>query len=329
MASTRIVIAGASSLLGVELKSLLEESRFAAADFRLLDEEIAAGMLTEAAGEAAVIQPVEEDSFNRANIVFFTGSSAFSKANFASARRSGALIVDLSGALGPHAESLIWCSNLESLRLPADLASKKIFSIPSAAAMAASSLSLALAKFSPEHLTFVAFQPVSESGRKGIEELEHQTSQLLSFQPVGSPVFDTQVGFNLLDRFGPECKDKLSGARGRLRREVAAILGPSAKIPALQLVHAPVFYGVTFTFAAKLAVSTDAAHLTASAKSGGFLISADSAPSNVSAAGESFIQLAAPEGDSSDPNVWWFWGAADNIRLPAFNAVKLAAKLLS
>jgi len=42
--SNRIVIAGASSLLGAELKSLLEESRFAASDFRLLDEELAAGI---------------------------------------------------------------------------------------------------------------------------------------------------------------------------------------------------------------------------------------------------------------------------------------------
>jgi aspartate-semialdehyde dehydrogenase len=89
MASTRIVIAGASSLLGAELKSLLEESRFGAADLRLVDEELSAGTLTEAAGEAAVIQPVEEDSFNRANLIFFTGSAAFSKANFAAARRSG------------------------------------------------------------------------------------------------------------------------------------------------------------------------------------------------------------------------------------------------
>ena len=329
MNSTRIVIAGASSLLGAELKSLLEESRFAAADFRLLDEEIVAGTLTEAGGEPAVIQPVEEGSFDRANIIFFTGSAAFSKANFAAARRSGAFIVDLSGALGPHAESLIWHSNLELLRLSADIGSKKIFSIPSAAAIAAASLSLALVKFDPEHLTLVAFQPVSESGRKGIEELEQQTSQLLSFQPIGSPVFDTQVGFNLLDRFGPECRDKLSTARDRLRREVRAILGTSAKIPGVQLVHAPVFYGVAFTFAAKLAVPADAAQLSTAAKSAGLLISADSAPSNVNAAGESFIQLAAPEPDSSDANFWWFWGAADNIRLPVFNAVKLAEKLLS
>ena len=47
------------------------------------------------------------------------------------------------------------------------------------------------------------FEPVSEAGRAGIEELESQTGQLLSFQGVGQPVFDTQVAFNMLDRFGP------------------------------------------------------------------------------------------------------------------------------
>src|SRR5437899_13105636 len=97
--SRRIVIAGASSLLGMELMSLLEESRFAASDFRLVDEETVAGILTEAGGEAAVIQPVEDDSFNKAWLVFFTGSPGFTKANFALAQRSGARIVDLSGAL--------------------------------------------------------------------------------------------------------------------------------------------------------------------------------------------------------------------------------------
>jgi len=45
--------AGASSLLGVELKSLLEESKFAGWDLRLVDEELAAGVLTEAGGEPA------------------------------------------------------------------------------------------------------------------------------------------------------------------------------------------------------------------------------------------------------------------------------------
>src|SRR5215475_2760794 len=97
--SQRIVIAGASSLLGGELKTLLEESRFAACDFRLVDEETAAGTLTEAGGEAAFIQPVEEDSFAKSWVVFFAGSAGFTKANLALAERSGAWVIDLSGEL--------------------------------------------------------------------------------------------------------------------------------------------------------------------------------------------------------------------------------------
>ena len=107
--STRIVIAGASSLLGAELKSLLEQGRFAASDFRLLDEELAAGTLTEAGGEPVVIQPVENDSFNRARFVFFAGSAAFTAANLDLAKRSGALVIDLSGhsAIGGGSHALV------------------------------------------------------------------------------------------------------------------------------------------------------------------------------------------------------------------------------
>src|SRR5438046_1277855 len=96
--SNRIVIAGASSLLGSELKSLREESRFASWDLRLVDEEVAAGTLTEAGGEPAVIQPVEEGSFDRARLIFFTGSPEFSKANLSAARHTDSHVVDLTGA---------------------------------------------------------------------------------------------------------------------------------------------------------------------------------------------------------------------------------------
>jgi len=330
MAPTRIVIAGASSLLGAELKSLLEESRFAASDFRLVDEDLSVGTLTEAAGEPAVIRPVEEDSFNRANLIFLSGSAQFTGTNLDLALRSGAIVIDLSGETILQSSAAIWFTNLELLQPASAPATQKMFAVPSAPAIAAATLSLALTKFAPEHLTLVALQSASESGRKGIEELELQTSQLLSFQPVGSPIFDTQVGFNLLDRFGPQSKESLTSARDRLRREIAAIVGPgaTAKIPAVQLIQAPVFYGLAFTLAAKLTMPADAAQLSAAAKSAGLLLNADPAPSNLSVAGESFIQIAVPEPDASIPDLWWFFGAADNIRLPAFNAVKPAEKLL-
>src|SRR5438094_9383544 len=94
--SNRIVIAGASSLVGAELKSLLEESRFAGWDLRLVDEEIDAGTLTEAGGELALIQPVEKGRFDRARLVFVRGSPDFTKVTVGAVR--GATVVDLSAA---------------------------------------------------------------------------------------------------------------------------------------------------------------------------------------------------------------------------------------
>src|SRR2546430_11644077 len=107
--SNRIVIAGASSLLGAELKSLLEESRFAGWDLRLVDEEIAAGTLTEAGGEPAVIQPVGESSFDRARYVFFTGSFEFTLADGGPAHRSRAVTIDPSShsAASAHSSALV------------------------------------------------------------------------------------------------------------------------------------------------------------------------------------------------------------------------------
>src|SRR5262249_2200620 len=143
MASTRIVIAGASSLLGAELKSLLEESRFAAADFRLLDEEIAAGTLTEAGGEAAVIQPVEEGSFHHAGLIFFTGSSRFTAANLKLALASGAKVIDLSGRKAEREQSCPWFPQLPGKGVNFT-GHEKLFSVLSAPAACSALLSLAL-----------------------------------------------------------------------------------------------------------------------------------------------------------------------------------------
>src|SRR3984893_11488017 len=194
--SNRIVIAGASSLLGAELKSLLEESRFAGREFRLVDEEILAGTLTEAGGEPAVIQPVEEGSFEKARLVFFAGSSEFTRRNLKAASGSGAVVIDLSGGIAGEAKTVAWFPKLDTLLEREFKKDAAAYAIPSAAATAAAPVAITLSNNGMRRGTIVFLEPVSEAGRAGVEELESQTGQLLSFQGVGRPVFDTQVAFN-------------------------------------------------------------------------------------------------------------------------------------
>ena len=84
-----------------------------------------------------------------------------------------------------------------------------------------------------------------------------------------------------------------------------------------------------FSTYAELDPGADAGTIAKACASAGFVMTAQgqAGPTNVSVAGETAIHLAQPKSDPSHPGVWWFWGAADNVRLPAWNAVKLAEKL--
>lgn len=328
----RIVIAGASSLLGAEVKSVLEESPLAGWDLRLVDEEDVAGTLTEAGGEATLIQKVEEGSFDRAGFVFFTGSAGFVESNFQAAIAAGAVAIDFTGKvwtkdLAPNP----WFPRLDEFQSTNFPAKAPHFWIISSAGVAASSLTFGLHKLGLKRISVVFFRPVSEAGRAGIEELESQTGQLLSFQSIGQQVFDAQVAFNLLERYGAASRESLEEIRRALREEVSACVEhQGAVMPSVEVVQTPTFYGMAFSACAELDASlANQESICKACHKAGFSImqEAQGSPSNLSVAGETLIHLGIPRPDPSNAGNWWFWGAADNIRLPAWNGVKLAEKI--
>jgi len=326
--SKNIVIAGASSLLGNELKSLLEESRFASWDLHLVDEDVAVGTLTEAGGEPAMIQKVDEDTFRGAHFVFLTGSKAFSKRCLAPAQEAGATVGDFSGATLSVPDATPWFPKIQALTGKTIVKNLRLFSVFSTGSMAIASLALALKQFGIQRLVGVIYWPVSEAGREGIEELETQTSQLLSFQPIGHRVFGTQTAFNLLPSYGPESRQTLQDRLLITRAEVSAAIGDPAEDEKLSLniIHVPVFYGTTFNVCVDLTSDVSAQTLNEACKEAGFSIvsAGEPAPSNVSVAGETSLYLREPTPDTNHPKSWWFLGAGDNLRVPAYSAIKLA-----
>jgi aspartate-semialdehyde dehydrogenase len=324
----RIVIAGASSLLGGEVKTVLEESRFAGWDLRLVDEEDVAGTLTEAAGEAALIQRIEEDTFHGARFAFLTGSADFAKQCIGPAKEAGATILDFSRASLSDPDATPWFPKIDALTGKTVDKKSKLYGVFSAGATAIASLALALPHAGLKQLVAVLFSPVSEAGREGIEELETQTSQLLSFQSVGQKVFDAQTAFNLLPCFGSESRHDLQRLLLQTRAEVSAAMsdtGLDGQI-AMNLIHAPVFYGLTFSACAEFDGNPETAALKQLCKEAGFVFTenAQAGPCNVSVAGETNVLLRDPQPDAARNATWWFWGAADNLRLPAWNGCKLA-----
>src|ERR1019366_7430717 len=68
------------------------------------------------------------------------------------------------------------------------------------------------------------FAPASELGVLGVHELQQQTVSLLAFRSMPKAVFDTQLSFNLLARYGEEAPVPLEESEMRIERHLASLL---------------------------------------------------------------------------------------------------------
>jgi aspartate-semialdehyde dehydrogenase len=334
---SRVAIVGAASLRGKELKQTLEDRNFPAADVVLLDDSLMAGTLTEAGGEPTFIRALDEDSFEGIRFAFFAGTRVDAEQSWPLAQAAGATLIDLTGALGAS-ERTVTCipsiaSTIPSPSVPSASCAQSpgAYYSPSAPVIIACTLAAALNSFLPQRLILLFFPPVSERDQAGIEELESQTTNLLSFRPIAYPVFGAQVAFNLLSEHGRGTKADLADARTAIARDVALYLGGRAPVPAIQLVQAPVFYGYAFAAYSEFGSAQPPEQLEAALSNLGVKVAApgDAAPTNVSVAGESEIHLSRITPDASVSTGVWLWGAADNLRLTATNAVRIAEELVA
>jgi aspartate-semialdehyde dehydrogenase len=340
----RVAIVGASSLLGKELKQVLEDRHFPTSDIILLDTTVMAGTLTEAGGEPTFVRALAEDSFDGVRVAFFAGRVADTEQNWAAAQRAGATVIDLTGALAATGAASARIPALDAVLLPltspesanagaggALAADLRAYSSPSAAVIIACTMAAGLEAFRPQRAAVLMFPPVSDRDEAGIEELENQTASLLSFRQIVQPVFDAQVAFNLMIGYGAGSKPSLEETRAAIARDVARYLAGRGQTPAIQLVQAPVFYGYAFSVYADVGASASPEAFAATfAKLGVKVNAADAAaPTNISIAGESEIQLSSVRSDPNVAGAIWLWGAADNLRVAATNAVRIAEELVA
>ena len=90
----------------------------------------------------------------------------------------------------------------------------------------------------------VLFPPVSEREQPSIEELESQTTNLLSFRPIERAIFDEQVAFNLLSGYGGDSKPSMADVRKGIVRDVTNYLAGCAPRRPSSFSRPPYFMGM-------------------------------------------------------------------------------------
>jgi len=324
----RVTLAGAETLKGKELKETLESRNFPVLDIHLVGAPEAKGQIEEAEGEATIIQPASDESFSHADFVFFAGAPELTQGFWREARRGGAEIIDLSHALDGEATLRApWVEREIGREYTRELTVEPSTIAHPAAVILALVLTRLQSKIGVRAANVTVFEPASERGSEGLNELHQQAVKLLTFKSVEKEVFGVQTAFNLTPELGEHVEPKLEEIGERISRHFAALVCGSAPTPDILMLQAPVFHSHAFAIHLSFDAPTP---LTAveQALAGEHiqLVAAPEAPSNFAAAGSAEIHVQARAG-ASDQRSCWLWIAADNLCVAAQQAVETAEQL--
>jgi len=329
----RVAIVGAATLKGRELKEVLSDGNFPAHDIRLLDDDESLGQLEAIGEEPTFIQSVLPEHLENVDFTFFASEENFTRNAWKMARQAGSDIIDLSYALENEKDVLLRAPWIEhELKIPPQVGfAVTPVTIAHPAAVVLALLLLRAGKVGAiRHAVSTVFEPASERGKRGMDELHEQTVNLLSFQQLPKGVFDSQVAFNLLERYGERSLPSLESVKTRIQRHFHSLVGERLKVPSLMLLQAPIFHGHAFSLYIELEQAAQIEELTAalSGEHVDVLPGGEESPSNVNAAGQEQIQVCARR-DSQNPRGFWIWAASDNLRIAAVTAAESAEGMIA
>jgi len=329
----RVAVVGGDSLLARDIQELLEESKPAPSIELISSASETAAVLGGDSEEAIPLSPLTAASLAGAGVAFLAGSLASSRKALRLNPADGPVLIDLTGALEDQPQARLRAPSAEpaSEAGPVNKSRDGVQVIAHPAAIGISMLLAALVRRATIRRALVhVFEPASERGKKGVDELQQQTVAVLNFQKLKTEVFDAQLSFNLLARYGEEAMEPIEGVEQRIERNVASLLSayPAIPMPSLRLIQAPVFHGHSFSLWVEFAENPGVAALAEALKDAGIDVRVDEPPSNANVAGRSGLSAGAIAIDSNQPRAAWIWAVADNFRLTAENAVAVAREFL-
>ena len=328
MAST-LALVGSESLMGREIRDVFAGNTLGQGLKLVAAGTEETGKLTEHAGEPAFVAALQAETLESAQMIFLAGPPESVKQARELAPR--AHLIDLSYVAEDMPNARLRAPMVEPAGYQAPAGSVHV--IANAAAIA---IALVLNRLGASHKLRRAlahvFEPASERGAGALEELQKQTVSLLSFKGQPKEIFDAQLAFNLLARYGEEAPVALDDSETRIERHLATLLALSGGgvLPSLRLIQAPVFHGYSVSLWAEFESNPGVAAIE-QALAGDWVDvrgSGSEPPDVVGMAGQNGVAVGNISTDRNNPQAAWLWIVADNFRLRAENALALAQELL-
>ena len=209
-------------------------------------DELETGLLTEEAGEPVVMTALDAENLAGARVAFLAGSAESSRKALEMVARLPAspALIDVTYVLEERPAAQLRAPLVEPASFVLAPRTEHVVAHPAAIALAL--LLVRLSRIRPIRRSIAhVFEPASERGQRGVDELQKQTISLLTFQKLPKGVYDEQVGFNLLARYGSDAPLSIESVELRIERHLATLLALNrgVPVPSVRLIQAPVFHG--------------------------------------------------------------------------------------
>jgi aspartate-semialdehyde dehydrogenase len=321
-----IALVGSETLLGREIREVFSESSLGE-QLRLLSGDAEESTrITVIGDEPAILSRLDPEEVEDAAVVILAGSAESSK-TVLEASPSG-VIIDLTGATEEDPDARVRAPQVEGADYRPDRDGPQIAAQPAALAVALI-LTRIHRSFAIARSIVHVFEPASERGKSGIDELQKQAVSLLSFQQMPKEVFGAQISFNMLGKLGEDSAVQLTDVEDRIDRHLATLLeraDTGTPMPSIRVSQAPVFHGYSFSFWIEFEDAPEVNSIEEALMGDWMDVrGADlEPPDNVGVAGQSGVTVGAITPDRNDGNAVWLWAAADNLRLTAETAALIA-----
>jgi aspartate-semialdehyde dehydrogenase len=323
-----VAVVGATGAVGQEMLRVLAEREFPVRELRVLASARSAGKHVDFKGRDVAVQELTEDSFGGVQIALFSAGGKVSEHFCPVAARAGAVCIDNTNAfrMDPNVPLVVPEVNPHAIAKH-----KGIIANPNC-----STIQMVVV-LKPLHdaarirrVVVSTYQSTSGGGKKAMDELFHQTADIINGREYEPKVFPHRIAFNVIPQIDVFLENGYTKEEMKMTNETRKILEDETIRLAATTVRVPVFYGhseaVNVETERKL---TAAAARELLAKAPGVRVVDDPAnrryPMPIDAAGQDDTLVGRIREDISLENGLNLWIAADNIRKgAATNAVQIA-----
>lgn len=333
MKNKKIIIVGATGRVGREMFSILNEIGVSSENVFAAASEKSEGLDIEYGSSKIKVQNLEKVDFSRYDIGLFSAGGTVSEKYAPIAAENGCVVIDNTSHFRMNDEIplIVPEINFDDLKNY----NSKIISNPNCSTI---QMVMALKPLHDEfgglkEVVVSTYQATSGAGQKGVDELIHQTKQVINNEPINSNHFKKQIAFNLIPQIDVFTDSLYTKEELKMMNETKKILNLNDIDITATCVRVPVIVGHAVSVFAKFEKKVDLKKAINVLKKFDGISVIDNPEkyefsTPIEAASKNDVFVSRIRKHPTIDNAINFWCVSDNVRKgAALNAIQIAKRL--